>query len=165
MNGAAWHLVVNHVPVIGYPFTFVLLVLSLLRKSDELSIVSYGALLVLAGATFASLRTGGPAAHVVRRFAEIVPETIHQHAHAADQGWYGAIALAVVGLAGLAFFRSARSWTVLAALGTLALSVQFGWVAHLGGLIRHPEIGGGPLPAAVSQAPGTPSSPSKHDRL
>jgi hypothetical protein len=144
MNAAFLHLAVNHVPVIGLPLIFVLLTAAAARRSRELAGAGFVGLALMAVATFAAVKTGGPAHHIMDSIPGVSHPVIHEHARAARWAWYGALALGVLGLAGLRRLRRAGSFpmalTVAAVFGAGFVSVVMGRVAHLGGLIRHPEI-------------------------
>ncbi|MDE1977632.1 MAG: hypothetical protein KGL04_07700 [Elusimicrobia bacterium] len=161
MNGAQMHLIVNHVPVIGFPFALVLLALALARKSDELALVGYWSLVVLAVSTYMAVDTGGDAAHLVHALSGVNAAAIRPHAHAAHMAFYGGAVLAALALVGLFALRRSRAWLALCAAGTLALSVDLAYVAHLGGLIRHPEIASG----FVAPAPAQNAVPARKNKL
>ena len=148
MNGAYWHIATNHVPVIAMPFIFVLLLGGVLRKSQDLIKASYWAAIVVALITIFAWKTGGPAAHVLKNYPEIQRADIHEHAKAADFGlWSGEIvgALAIIGLwLSRAENRSSR-WPYVVLVVALWSSTVLARVAHLGGLIRHPEMRGAPI--------------------
>jgi len=144
MNGAFLHLAVNHIPVVGLPFCFLLLAAAVLRKSRDLLQAGFAAIIVVALLTIAVFYTGGPAAHIVRGMTGVTREHIHDHAEAAED-----VFAATEALGGAALFclwllsrpRGIPNWlTALMLAGSLGISIWLGYVAHLGGLIRHPEI-------------------------
>ena len=160
MNGAYLHLVMNHIPVVGMPLSFLLLLMGILRKSKELTQAGFAAIMLMALITIPVFKTGGPAAHVVRDYPGIVRAQIHEHAEAAD---YAFSAVSIVGVGALIAFvllwrsGSIPSWLGIVILfGAFVTSVIMGRVAHLGGLIRHPEIvSGAQPPAAVAATPAS----------
>jgi predicted small integral membrane protein len=143
MNGAYWHLAINHIPVLITPIGFLLLAGGLIRKSKDLAQAGYVALIVVAIMVYPVMKTGGMAAHMVHNLPGIEGAKIHDHFEAADDMLWPAIILGVLSLFGL--WKSARSenvpkaLSVLVLLGSLLLSGWMAEVAHLGGLIRHPE--------------------------
>jgi hypothetical protein len=160
MNGAFLHLAVNHVPVVGLPLLFLLLTAAALRRSRELAGAGFVGLALMAVAAFAALKTGGPAHHVLDALPGSPHEVIREHARAARWAWYGALVLGLLGLAGLRVLRRAAfpaALTASAAFGALFVSIVMGRVAHLGGLIRHPET------ALGYQAPASAASDHDHD--
>ena len=140
MNGPFWHLLINHIPVVGLPFVLVLLLLAWSWKSEDLAKVAYGGLVVIALATFLSDQTGDSAAEVASSIPTISAEAIPPHEQAAGQAVISTIILGVLGIAGLVFFRQSRRWIVICTVGAFLVSLQLARVAHLGGLIRHPEV-------------------------
>lgn len=109
--------------------------------------------------TIPAFKSGGPAAFAVRGFPGIVRSTIHEHAEAADKGFWALEILGALALAGLLFFRRMGGVPMIfASLMLVASLLISGWmfrVAHLGGLIRHPEIGSG---AQEAQTQATPAA-------
>ncbi len=157
MNGAFLHLALNHIPVVGMPFCFLLLLVGVCRKSQELTSAGLAALVLVALITILTFRSGGPAARVVRNYPGIERALIHNHAEAADDIFWSVEILGAAALMGLWFSRRwgvVPKWLVgLVMLGALVASGWLGWVAHLGGLIRHPESAFG---AAAPPSPVIP---------
>jgi hypothetical protein len=153
MNGAYWHIATNHVPVVAMPFIFFLLLAGAVRKSRELTKAAYWASIVVAIVTVFVWKTGGPAAHALKEYPEIQRADIHEHAQAADFGlWSCEIvgALSIIGLwLGRGENRSVR-WPYVVLVVALWSSTVLARVAHLGGLIRHPEIRGAPTSAVAA---------------
>jgi len=92
----------------------------------------------------------------------ITRETIHAHAEAADDAFGATEVLGGFALLCLWFLgRPSGVPKVLTALmlaGTLGVSIWLGYVAHLGGLIRHPEIEAGvQAPPSEATPPATPA--------
>lgn len=152
MNGAYWHIATNHIPVIAMPFIFILLLCGVLRKSQDVIKASYVAAIVVALITIFVWKTGGAAAHVVKDLPGIQRANIHEHAAAADFGFWAAEIVGVLALIGLWLGRRGNfssRWGYLVLIVALWASTVEARVAHLGGLIRHSEI---------RAAPATPAS-------
>ena len=157
MNGALVHLAVNHIPVVGIPIGFLLLAGGVLRKSRDLIQAGLVAFVGVALVTFVVYKSGGPAARIVRDMTGVTRETIHAHAEAAEDA---SVAIEVLGGAALLCLwlltrpkGIPNALTALMLAGALGLSIWLGVVAHLGGLIRHPEI-----EAGVQAPPGASSA-------
>lgn len=148
------HLMASHLPVIGILFLIPLLVIALVRRSDELSkLALWGAAGIALSAVVVYL-TGEPTEEGVERLTGISRAMIERHEEVA---LISTIALAVFGVFALVtLFRTrgkplARGFVVAALFGVIALSGAFAWTANLGGKIRHSEIttavatGGGEL--------------------
>ena len=146
------HLVLNHLPVIGTLVAIALLAWALLRRSPELTRVSFGMFVVFAFAGMLTYLTGEPAEHLVEDLAGVSHDAVEAHEEAA---LLATVLLAVLGglaLGGLVAFRRAKAIPRGFAAVILGLSlfpaVAMGWTANLGGQIRHTEI------RAEAAAPG-----------
>lgn len=156
MNWAHWHLLLNHLPVIGTPFAIGLEAFAVWRKSDEMEKASAGCFVAVALLTIPAYLTGCPAKRLVRGLPGVSQSFVHQHENAALIA-----ALAVWGLGSislLALFLSRRSrpmprWFAPASLmaGIVAAGLM-AWTANLGGQIRHTEIRSGASAAASAPA-------------
>jgi hypothetical protein len=161
MNGAFVHLAVNHVPVVGVPIGVLLLLAGLARKSRDLVQAGFAVMALMALVTIVAFKSGGPAARVVRNIPGITRGDIHAHAEAADNVF---VAMEILGAAALLALGlstrpngSPKLLTALIVLGSLFVSCWFSWVAHLGGLIRHPEVASG------FQPPAPPAPPAEEE--
>ena len=146
MSDAHWHLIVNHLPVLGVPFGAALLGLGILRGQVALQRAGL-AVLVLAGvAAGIAYLTGEPAEHALEALGGMnrPPEPLveaHEEAALAATAMTGLLAL----VAGFGLWRLRRGPVgrgLMASALTLALAttLALGWVATLGGRISHPEI-------------------------
>jgi uncharacterized membrane protein len=79
MNWAHIHLMSNHFPVIGIVFGILLLLLALLRKSEELKKVSFGIFILIALVAFVVYFSGEPAEEVVEHLPGVKGSVIEQH--------------------------------------------------------------------------------------
>lgn len=159
MNGAYWHIATNHVPVIAMPFIFFLLLGGVLRKSQDLIKAAYLASIVVALITVFVWKTGGPAAHALRPYPVVEGPDIHTHAEAADFGLWSSEIVGALSLIGWWLARGDRRstrWPWLVLVAALWSSTVLARVAHLGGLIRHPEI----KSAQATQASPASSTPA-----
>jgi len=144
MTWAHLHLALNHVPVIGLPIAVLLLAWAQLRRSVELTRASFGLLVLLAVITVVVQLTGEPAEDLVEGLPGVLESMIEKHEEAALIGTLGMSALGFLALFGWWRYRAGRSvarwYPTLILVGGLLLSGYFGWVANLGGQIRHSEI-------------------------
>jgi len=135
---------INHLPVVGTIFGVLLLLLALLRKSEELKRVSLGVFVLTALLALPVYFTGEPAEKVVEHLPGVAEPLIEEHENAALFALLTAGGAGVVALAGLILFRRAKKlpgWIVAATLVlSLATSGLMGWTANRGGQIRHTEI-------------------------
>jgi len=156
MNWAHLHLVFNHVPVIGVPFSVALLAVAKWRKSHELERVSAASFVVWAALTILAYCTGCPAKRVISGSLT-----------AASKGFLGRhedaaliSALAVWGLGAISLFALFQSrgskvighWYAPTSLIVgLVAAGPMAWAANLGGKISHTEIRASEGPAAAIQ--------------
>jgi len=142
MNWAQLHLALVHVPVVGTLFTFVLLALALFYRSDLLFRIGCGFTVFCAAVAAASYFSGGEAFEAMK--AQLDSDAVEQHALVAR----GAFLLYTLGGVGalVALLQELQEEPAAPALRWALLSVNavvfavLLWAAHLGGLIRHPEI-------------------------
>jgi hypothetical protein len=154
MNGAHLHLLINHIPVLGTFFGLVLLALAAWRRSDELRKAALGTFVIAALAAVATYLTGEPAEDVVKGLSGVAGGLIERHEEAAGMALGGDIALGVVALGGLIWFRGSRpikNWfSALSLAGAILVTGLMAWTANLGGQIRHTEIRSGAAPMTAS---------------
>src|SRR4051794_24982589 len=118
MNGAYLHLLINHLPIVAVPFAFGLLLIGYLRKSRDLVQAGFVTLIIVGVLAYPVVKSGGMAAHVLQGTPGITHDRVHEHAEAADFGFWGSLVLGIFSLA--AFWVSARTreisktWTLLA---------------------------------------------------
>lgn len=146
MNAAHAHLILNHWPIFGSLFVFLLLVLAAWRKSDDMVWAALvGAVLVALG-TIAVYLTGEPAAEVVEHLPGVAERLIEPHEEAALIAMILTELTGVVALAGLILGRRSKHMMRRAGIGTGVLSLvvlgAMAWTANAGGKIHHEETRG-----------------------
>jgi hypothetical protein len=156
MNGAHLHLLINHIPVLGTFFGLALLAFGVWRRSEELRKAAFGTFVIVALAAVATYLTGDPAEDVVKGLPGVSRAMIGRHDDAAGIALSGAIALGVLALGGLIWFRGSKpikTWfsTLVLAAAVLVTGLM-AWTANLGGQIRHPEIRPDAPPTTTSQS-------------
>jgi hypothetical protein len=165
MSWAHVHLALNHVPVIGLPIVVLLLLWGLLRRNAELIRASFGLLVLLALVTLVVQLTGEPAEELVEDLPGVLDSMVERHEEAALIGSIGMSALALLALFGWLRSRGGRTlarWYLATVLiGGVLLSGYFGWVANLGGQIRHSEIRPG---QAAALSPGENAAEARDEQ-
>jgi glucan phosphoethanolaminetransferase (alkaline phosphatase superfamily) len=152
MNGAQIHLLLNHLPVILYPVTTVILLWGLFRKESAVTILGGYFALLSAMTTAAAYFTGEGAEDIVEKLQDFSKPLLHTHEELAEKVAVASVAVGVLALLTLPIVRNRvvaiQTPRVQSALVNvllilcLAMSVAFAVVAHQGGLIRHTEIRG-----------------------
>jgi uncharacterized membrane protein len=152
MNLAHVHLLLNHVPTIGFGFGIGLLVASIVRDSADLRRASYVVFFVVALVAIPTYLSGNAADFVLRTERELRQDVVTAHQNAA---MLALIPMEIVGLVSwLALWRS-RRWHQPAVLAlSIVTFVLMARAANIGGQIRHPEI------VAAGAAASAPSWPS-----
>lgn len=152
MNPAHLHLLLNHVPTIGFAFGIGLLAASLVRDSDDLRRAGYVVFFGVALAAIPAYLTGNAAEFVLKTAGEIQRDVVTAHQNAA---MLALIPMEIVGLMGWFALWRFRRWhqaaILVLSIVTFALMAR---AANIGGQIRHPEILAAGAPAS---APSWPS--------
>jgi hypothetical protein len=152
MNLAHVHLLLNHVPTIGFGFGIGLLVASLVRDSADLRRASYVVFFVVALVAIPTYLSGNAADFVLRTQQELLQDVVTAHQNAA---MLALIPMEIVGLVSWLALWQARRWHQPAVLAlSIVTFVLMARAANIGGQIRHPEI------VAAGAAASAPSWPS-----
>lgn len=154
MNAAHFHLMLNHVPVIGAVGLALLLAIAWARRDTSLAKLSLVLAAAVAAVSIIVYLTGEPAEELVENINGISEPALEAHEDAALAatvafGVFGAGALAL-----LAVFRrrTLPRWVAAAAfVAVAAIAGLMAWTANLGGQIRHTEIAGGSVTAAADR--------------
>ena len=145
MNSVHLHLMTAHLPVVGVPFAAAILIAGLVGKSDTLWRTGCWALLISAVLAAFPYFSGPPAYERMASEYSVADEPVERHAVVARATALGLVLLGAVTLSAL--LRDwqgeppGRALKSLILAGTLAAAYALAWSAHLGGLIRHPELG------------------------
>ncbi|MFB6273830.1 MAG: hypothetical protein ABEL51_13130 [Salinibacter sp.] len=146
MTAAHWHLVLNHIPLLGIFFGAGLLAYGLGRGQEAVQRASLGLLAVAGLAIIAVYLTGEPAEEVVEGSAGVSHNAIEAHEEFGGYALIAGIATSVAALGTLlhgALRRRLVRWTAVATLVMALVSFGLiGYTANLGGKISHPELRG-----------------------
>jgi hypothetical protein len=142
LNGAHWHLLVNHVPIIGGLLATGVLGYGLFRRNESIVQLSLGLLVLMSVATLVTNQTGEQAEHYLRSINDLNNSLLHQHEQAANLANAGMYLTGVLSLVSLVWQRARQhrplaSLIFMFALITAGLMINAG---RLGGLIRHQEL-------------------------
>lgn len=154
MDAAHFHLMLNHVPIVGTVFGTLLLGAALLRKSQELLKASLVMFVVCAAVAVPVYLTGEPAEHLVEHLPGVTEPVIEAHEEAAESAFVAILVLGIAALAALVVFRGPKDiprWCGFASLAVaLAACGLMLRTANLGGKIRHTEIRNNPSAANIN---------------
>lgn len=158
MNAAHLHLLVNHLPIVGFALGLVLLIATMIRRGDRGMFAASVIVVVIAGGgALAAQFTGEPAEEVVEHLQDVHKASIESHE---DLGLIATILAGItsvysVGLAVVTLRRNERVPTLplsFLVVATLVTFTAMAWVGTTGGKIRHSEIRGAASSDAASSA-------------
>lgn len=142
INGAHWHLLVNHLPIIGGLMATLVLGYGLFRRNQSIVQLSFGLFVLMSIATAITNQTGESAEHYLESIHALDRVIFRQHEQAADWANIGMYLTGGLSLLALVWQR-AKQLTWLPTLIFLTSLVTFGLMANagrLGGLIMHREL-------------------------
>lgn len=144
MNAAHLHVILNHIPIVGVPIGFALLLYGMFRGSTEVkraSLLVFIAMGLIAVPTFLA---GKAAEDIVEHLPGVNDDVIENHETAATIALGLTTTLGAVALGALVWsFRTAAVSGGVAALlllGSGGVSGWLAWTGNLGGKIRHTEF-------------------------
>jgi len=138
VSGAHLHLLLNHIPTVGFGVAVALFIAGLMKKSGDLQQASFVAFFVNALLAIPAYVSGNAAEFVLREQPGISATLLTAHQNAAVLGLIFAQMTGLVGW--LALWRFKR-WTIPALLALSVATFAFmARAANIGGGIRHPEI-------------------------
>ena len=141
------HLMLNHLPVVGSLFALGLLAWGFWRQSEDLQRAGLMAAVVVGVAAIAAYMTGEPAWEDIMDLPGDNDDFILAHQSAAQFALGAALLTGIVALIALIAGRRGKPVPVRLAIAVLSLLLAttglMGYVANLGGMIRHTEIRAG----------------------
>lgn len=146
MNAAQIHLALNHVPLFLSLVGGGILILGAIKKNQSFISLSFYMLVAAALFTAPVFLTGEGTEEIVEKMPGVNEGAIEDHEEMAKIALIVIIAGGVAALAGLLFRKNAglsRFVLVAAILLSLASFGTMAQTAHLGGKIRHTELGSG----------------------
>jgi hypothetical protein len=144
MNAAYLHIALVHVPVVLTPVSVILLAIAHLRSSLVVARVALGILIAASLVAVCAYFLGEGAEEIVEHLPGILESTIENHEESASLSLGFTIAVGLLSLMSwVAISRGSALERVLLAITFMvaaASSASLAYTAHLGGIIRHPEI-------------------------
>lgn len=142
INGAHWHLLVNHFPIIGSLLAMLILGYGLFRPNTSILQLSFGLFVLMSIATMITNQTGESAEHFLKSINKLNRTLLHEHEEAADLATIGMYLTGLLSALALVWKR-ATQWRLLPTLIFMLSLITFGLMANtgrLGGLIMHEEL-------------------------
>lgn len=144
MNEAHFHLVVNHLPIVGILIGLLVLLTGFLLRKSEVKITALGIFVFSALASIAAFYSGEGAEEIVENIPGISETLINQHEESAELFFTVILILGGVSLATMLLeikkSKLSKFGFILVILISLAAGVLAKNVGTTGGEIRHTEI-------------------------
>lgn len=152
MNGAHWHLVVNHLPIIFPIVGVIVMITGLISKSEAVKRTAFMIFILGALAAIAAMNTGEGAEEVVEKINGVTENFIESHEETAETFAILSYILGGISLLGLWASFKQKTFSYLISISTLIFAFVVLFFAKqtgtTGGEIRHTEIrSGNSIPA------------------
>lgn len=137
------HLLLNHFPIIGTLFGFLIMAWGLFRKSEAVQHVALAIWFLVAVTNLLVMKSGEEAEEKMEQWPGINEAAIHEHEEAAESANFVMIALGLLSAVALlvrnnlAHYKRLRVVTLV--LSVVVLTAMFR-TGSLGGKIRHTEL-------------------------
>ena len=153
MNGAHWHLVVNHLPIIFPIVGVIVMITGLVSKSEAVKRTAFMIFIFGALAAIAAMNTGEGAEEVVEKINGVTENFIESHEETAETFAILSYILGGISLLGLWASFKQKSFSSIISIATLIFAFVVLFFAKqtgtTGGEIRHTEIrSGNNIPAS-----------------
>lgn len=147
MNGAHWHLVVNHLPIIFPIVGIIVMITGLISKSDAVKRTAFFIFILGILASVAAMATGEGAEEIVENINGVTENYIENHEEKAETFALLSYILGSISLLGIWASFKQKSFSNIVAIITLIFAfvvLFFGkQTGTTGGEIRHTEIRSG----------------------
>lgn len=144
MNGAHFHLIVNHLPIVGLLIGLLVLITGLILKKSEVKVTALGIFIFSALVSFAAFYSGEGAEEIVERIPGISETLINQHEESAELFFTAILILGGISLVTMFLEIRKSKFAKFGFIFVILLSLAAGFLAKnvgtTGGEIRHTEI-------------------------
>lgn len=144
MNDAHFHLVVNHLPIVGIVIGLLTLVVGMLLKKDQVKATALSIFIFSALASIAAFYTGEGAEEAIENISGISETLIHKHEEQAELFFTLTLIMGAIAMLTLLLQIKNSKYTKYLYILTLLFSVTdvvvAKYVGTSGGEIRHTEI-------------------------
>jgi uncharacterized membrane protein len=143
MTAAHWHLILNHLPIIGTTIATFLLIAGLFLKNDQLKLISIILIFIMSIFGFLAHETGERAERQLKKDATISEQAIEQHEEAAKPAFIVQNIAGILSIVALLFYRKKKKVFNTIGIGIVVISLSaaglMSYAGYLGGKIRHDE--------------------------
>ena len=143
MNAAHFHLMFNHLPIVGLGFALLLNLVAVIRNNNEWKTLSCWFYLLIAVLSILPVTTGDGAQEILLTYPGISKDAIENHETWGYIFFYGLLLNGALALAALWFSRKNPGLLKKFSAGLLILAFILTFFAYqagvTGGKIRHPE--------------------------
>ena len=143
MTGVHYHLLLNHIPILGTLFGIIVMVLGVIGGNIGFKRLALGTFVIAALFAIPVYLTGEPAEEAVEQL-NIKESVIEAHEEAAEIAFWGMMILGILALVTLIweFLKGlhVKGMSYLVLVLGLLVGGYMGYVGNLGGKIRHSEI-------------------------
>lgn len=143
-NAAHWHLILNHLPVVGSMAAVLLLGWAWIKNTDDLKRVALASLVLVAVVAIPAFLTGEPSERHIKGLQGLSARWMSNHEEMAEVATWVTVAVGGLALAALIVFRKLNTlprWVVgVLLLACLVVCGLMARTANYGGKIRHAEI-------------------------
>ena len=147
MNGAHWHLVVKHLPIIFPIVGVIVMITGLVSKSEAVKRTAFMIFILSALAAIAAMSTGEGAEEIVEKISGVTENYIENHEETAETFALLSYILGGISLLGLWASFKQKSFSSIISIAALVFAFVVLFFAKqtgtTGGEIRHTEIRSG----------------------
>jgi uncharacterized membrane protein len=144
MNSAHFHLLVNHLPIVGLMIGILVLICGMLVKKVDVKLTALGIFIFSAVTSALAFFSGEGAEEVVDKMTEVSETLIHTHEELAESFFILTLVLGVISLIGFAATLKKHKYANIIVIIALLVAISDGilakYVGTSGGEIRHTEI-------------------------
>jgi uncharacterized membrane protein len=144
MNAAHFHLMFNHLPIVGLGFAFLINFLAMIRKSEELNNLSFWFYILVGVLSVLPLLTGDGAQEILLTYPGISKDAIENHETWAYIFFYGLMLNGILSIVAIWFSQKNPDLVKKLSIATLVVALVLSFFAFqtgtTGGKLRHPEI-------------------------
>ncbi len=159
MNGAHFHLLVNHLPIIFPIVGAIVMIVGLVFKSEAVKRVAYLIFVFAAIAAIAAMASGDEAEEIAEKISGVSENYIKIHEEAAEKFAVLTYLLGAISLVGLWASIKQKSFSMMISLGSLFFVVIVLFFSMktgtTGGEIRHTEIRNGNITVPSTELKNT----------